>query len=452
MIIENNKINESKIINDNYSPESEAHLENTDENIENYNQISVEEDPEIEEIIESSTVYNYLKKLQYNYNKYNKYNCQIKNKSNYKSYTQILDKIIKLKLDFQYSDIGYYNKELFNPKYKLNDKTLFELLDNKLKINKYMGDKNKFGYFLYYLDDRYIEALYSIIDSVNLFNYSQIKDFIDCKYPREFIRSLNAKSNDLTLEYYINVNIFFEKYKVIQYPRIIFPLGKFKKSEGSLKNEVKIDGAFLVDKPFSILNSDFPFIFQLFLEYNGSNKMYKIDKEDYDIHGKSFLKNDLCLLEIRTKFPDIDDKKNFTDALWKMLNKMIIFEQLFTYLGVKYDRIRLIIFYDLIQIKNYIKIIKNTLKKFGKKYWALNYLDKIYMQAIYINSSYFFESLKTTSDKIKNLEETLKILKEKEDLNKNLNQIIIRQNEKIKQLSLEINKVKKEMNAIANKK
>ena len=293
-----------------------------------------------------------MKRLQYNYYKYNsEYKC----KNNYESYTPILDKIIKLKLDFKYKDVGYYSKELFNPNYKLNDITLLELIDKKLKINKYMGDKNKFGYFLYELDGRYIEALYSIIDSLNLFNYSKIKDIKNYEYPIEFIGNLNIKSKHLTLEYYINVKIFFEKYKVIQYPRIIFPLGKFKKSEEYLKNEVEIDGAFLVAEPFSIIDSDFPFIFQQFLAYTGSNKMFNIYNENYDINGKIFLKNDLCLLEIKTRFPERVGNDSFDNIIWKMLNKMIIFEQLFRYLGVKYDRISLILFYDLVQKKIIIK-------------------------------------------------------------------------------------------------
>ena len=417
----NNKINENQNVIHNHSHESELYLENKEENIENNNQISIQDVPGFDKIIESNTVYNYLKRLQYNYYKYNsEYKC----KNNYESYTPILDKIIKLKLDFKYKDVGYYSKELFNPNYKLNDITLLELIDKKLKINKCMGDKNKFGYFLYELDGRYIEALYSIIDSLNLFNYSKIKDIKNYEYPIEFIGNLNIKSKHLTLEYYINVKIFFEKYKVIQYPTIIFPLGEFNKSEESLKNEAEIDGAFLVDKPFSIINSDFPFNFQLFLEYSGSNKMFKINNEDYDINGKKFLKNDLCLLEIKTNFSKIADKDNFSDVLFGLLKKMIIFEQLFTYLGIKYDRIRLILFHDFIKKKNCIKIIRNTLKKFGKQYRTLSYLDKIYMQVIYINSSYLVESLISNSDRIKNLEEALKILIEKENIIKKLNQPI----------------------------
>ena len=438
-IIENNKKDESQNMVDNFSHESESQLEKNleensqskKENIENTSQFQKQDDSKIEKIIEENTVLNYLKGMQRYYRKNNYHKKHIKN---YESFTPILDKIIKTKLNFQYKDVAYYDKQNFKPDYKLNDKTLLELINYKLNVNEYMGNKNEFGYFCYHLDGLYIESLYSIINSVDLYNYCQIKNLVDdFNNPSEFIQNLYVKSRAMTLEYYINVNIFFEKYNVIQYPRIIFPLGKFKKSEEYLKNEVEIDGAFLVAEPFSIIDSDFPFIFQQFLAYTGSNKMFNIYNENYDINGKTFLKNDLCLLEIKTRFPERVGNDSFDNIIWKMLNKMIIFEQLFTYLGVKYDRIRLILFYDLIQKKNYHNIIRNILNEFGKEYWDLNYLSKIYIQVIYINSSYFVESLKTNSDKIKNLEETLKISSKKD-------KTILEQNDKIIQLQEENNK------------
>ena len=50
------------------------------------------------------------------------------------------------------------------------------------------------------------------------------------------------------------------------------------------------------------------------------------------------------------------------------------------------------------------------------------------MQVIYINSSYLVESLISNSDRIKNLEEALKILIEKENIIKKLNQTILQRN------------------------
>ncbi len=119
---------------------------------------------------------------------------------------------------------------------------------------------------------------------------------------------------------------------MITYPRIIFPLDELKTLKKELKNEIEINGPFLINEPFTINNIDL------------------------DINGKSFEKNDLCLLEIKTKFPEKNqnslNEPTFPKLLKIMLNKMIIFEQLFTSLGVKYNRIRLFFFYDLIKKTN----------------------------------------------------------------------------------------------------
>ena len=62
-----------------------------------------------------------------------------------------------------------------------------------------------------------------------------------------------------------------------------------------------------------------------------------------------FLKGDLCLIEIKTHFPPHKINKYQTEKVFKeiiddLLNKMIIFEQLFKELNLKYERIRLILF------------------------------------------------------------------------------------------------------------
>ncbi len=76
-----------------------------------------------------------------------------------------------------------------------------------------MGNKNEYGYFCYFFKNYDIEALYSTINSIYLYNYSQIKGLIDdYEKPNEFIQKLYIKSRAMTLEYYINVTIFIEKY------------------------------------------------------------------------------------------------------------------------------------------------------------------------------------------------------------------------------------------------
>ena len=70
------------------------------------------------------------------------------------------------------------------------------------------------GYFCYYIDNCPIEALYSTINPVYLYNYSEVKDLIDDYYkPNELIQNIFIKSRAMTLEYYINSTIFIEKYR-----------------------------------------------------------------------------------------------------------------------------------------------------------------------------------------------------------------------------------------------
>ena len=429
--MEDNKMNEIKNIIEKKSKYSELHKENKLEKDEEFkNEIvetklfDIKNTSDIEIITTGNTVLNYLKSIF------------SKNKKEY--YLPILKKKIVRKTNFQLNEIGYYEKSRFNPKYKLNDKILSELIDKKLKLNEFMGDKNEYGYFCYYIDNCPIEALYSTINPVYLYNYSEVKDLIDDYYkPNELIQNIFIKSRAMTLEYYINSTIFIEKYGAKPYPRIIFPLDPSKKLPKYLSNEVEIDGAFFISEPFSMNDIDLPFAFQQFLSYTGSNKIFSINNESYDINGKYFEKGDLCLIEIKTKFPEKEipnqssNELTFPEVLDKMLDKMIIFEQLFKTLGVKYERIRLILFYDLIKKKSYVNVITRALEKFGDKYYYLDYLDKIYIQVIYINSSYFIETLRSNRDIIKNLKETIKIIND--DINY-LNKKVETQNEIIKQL------------------
>ena len=333
------------------------------------------------------------------------------------SYIPILNEKIKKNKKFTFNDVGYYNENYFDLKYKIIDKTLSILINDKLCLDTKMGDKRKYGYFYYNYENYNLEALYSTINPVDLFSYCQIKDLIDdYKSPKIKVQNLYTKSRAMTLEYYINISVFFEKYNVKPYPRIIFPLGKSIRRK-DLLNEVELDGAFLVEKKFSIKDNDFPFIFQNFLSCNGSKNIYKLNFTT-NFNGGVFEENDLCLLEIKTKFPENLKYRNnettfptFPEVIENMLNKMIIFEQLFKFLGVNYKRIRLILFYDLVKTTNYAKVIQTTLKKFLDNNQEISYLDKINFQVIYMNASYFVESLRTNAEVIKNIKAELNNLK-----------------------------------------
>ena len=108
---------------------------------------------------------------------------------------------------------------------------------------------------------------------------------------------------------------------------------------------------------------------------------------------------------------------------------MIIYEKLFQELQFKYNRIRVILFYDVVKKCNYEKTLERALKNFSGKNNNLNYLDKIYLQIIYMDSSYFAESLKSFEDKIDNMEYRINELKlnltEEKNKRKNLEDIIL---------------------------
>ena len=391
-------------------------INSEDKKIGDGNKINIE----IETIIKPNTVYEYLKNQYYQYHNY-KFIPHLK-------YIYNNNKLKK----FNFSDIGYYNKNIFDSLHKINDKTLDDLISEKLIFDKEMGDLKDYGLFCYHLYGYIIEALYSIINPVYLFSYCQIKDLIDdYTNPNEKIQKLYIKSRAMALEYYINISIFYNKYKLRPLPRIIYPLSnKYVESKyPELLNEIEIDGSFFVENDFSIEDQDFPFVFQKFFSISLSNKIYKLVDCTSKVNGKFFENQDLCILEIKTKFPEnpqyqINNDSNFIDVLEKMLAKLIIFEQLFSSLKIEYQRIRLILFYDLVKMSNYDGDIKKVFKNFIKYNKDLIYLEKIYFQVIYVDSSYFVHSLQTNEETINNLKDRVNILeKENKELNKKFDKI-----------------------------
>ena len=395
-----------------------------DNNIINYQrQNNIEINPD------QYTVFDYLK------NKYRKYKKS--------AFIPVLNDKIYSKLSFSLKDIGCYNKNLFAPLNELNDITLSELIEEKLNIQEKMENENEYGYFCYHYNKRVIEGLYSIIDRLTLYNYSnEESQGDDYCHPNIITQNLAIKRRAMTLEYFINYPVFFEKYKVKHYPRIIYPLKNENNNlDKELLNEIKIDGAFFVENAFKIEDKDFPFIFQHFLSFNNSNKLYKCNKSKFksDLSGKEFKKNDLCFLEIKTNFPETQNyEQDFPNILTKMLEKMIIFEQLFRELGVNYERIRLILFYDLIKRINFGNVIEKILEKFARDNAYLDYIDKICFQVIYVNSYYLVESLISNAEKWNIIDMEIKDIKKG----------IKKRAENISKVELENNKLQIENNKL----
>ena len=350
-----------------------------------------------------------------------------------KRYTPLsLDYILKNNISFNESDVSYvrllkYKNEDFNPDKKLNDKILENLLI-KLDPIKSIPDTQQYGYFCYNDENKTIDALYSIIDSYILYdditrvNHVENFDKIEDNIRNEYLKS-RAKS----LELFINKTVFEKKYGNKPFPRIIFPLQRVSKKfkDESFNNEIELDGCFFIEKEFKLDNNEFPFESQYFKPYiyNLGNKEIK-DKDAYE-----FLPNDLCLIEIKTHFPsnikrelyDNPKEKDFKQIINDFLDKMIVFEQLISDMNLKYNRIRLIIFYDVVKKYNYNKELENILTKYKLKEKCPNYYKKIYVQIIYMNANYFAASLKRFEDTIDIVNTKYDEVLKKLDIEKNKN-------------------------------
>ena len=342
--------------------------------------------------------------------------------------------ILKNNISFNEFDVSYvrfldYKKVKFNPNKKLNDKILANLLI-KLDLMKSIPDTQQYGYFCYNDGNKTIEALYSIIDSSILYDdITRVNKAENFYKIEENIRNEYLKSRAKSLEYFINKTVFEKKYENKPFPRIIFPLQRvfenYKFNDESFKNEIELDGCFFTEKNFNLDNNEFPFESQYFKPYiyNLGNKEIK-DKDAYE-----FLPNDLCLIEIKTHFPsnikrelyDNPKEKDFKQIINDFLDKMIVFEQLISDMNLEYNRIRLIIFYDVVKKYNYNKEFENILTKYKLKEKCPNYYKKIYVQIIYMNANYFAASLKRFEDTIDIVNTKYDEVLKKLDIEKNKN-------------------------------
>ena len=393
------------------------------------NEEQKEKSTEITEKAPNSELKNNLKTVKnYLTEEYNKY---INNQFKFK--VICLEKVLTENTDFTKNDISYVYKmkRNFDPINKINDKILGELLE-KLKLDCPVPDISKYGYFSYLNNNcKESEALYSVIDSeIMYYEITKINKIADDFYNEDDVkRSLYLKSRAKSLEYFINKTVFEKKYKTKQLPRIIFPLqwiykkdGKYEYKKYHYENELEIDGCFFVKEQFKLLDGEFPFESQFFK--SSFNDIYS-EWTDYE-NGATFLEGDVCLLEIKANLPNYIDtyENSFKGEVNNFLSKMIIFEQLFKSIGIEYKRIRLILFYDVVNKCNYQMYLSKILSSFAKKKKYIDYMDKIYFQVIYMDAGYFASSLKKFEDEIDILKYQLNDINKKyEEINKKYEEI-----------------------------
>ena len=382
------KINENNIISHNNDKINNNLIETSEKN--NNKSIDNEKEYEVNEInkkieqniisdniIISNEKENNTTKIT-NYQYFQK-QCEKYKKMNFK--VDVLENIINKQRNFKFYDISYLNnnRERYNPSEKLNDRILQDLLSS-LELEKEFINDNNYGYFCYKKEDGiYIEALYSTINNEIVYEFSDknkaIDDFL-C--PDEDIQNKYFKSRALTLEYYIDKTIFEKKYNSKVYPRILFPLQKlFITKSGEMiydkyfyEHEIEIDGAYLLNNDFDIVNKDFPFVHQYYNRYDILK--YNLNHElKYLQNNYIFKKDDLCIIEVKNQFPpktyDITtSKKDLETVVLEMLKKMYVFMQLFNKDNIieKCNSIRLILFYDVVKKKKFSIIYRKSNENF----------------------------------------------------------------------------------------
>ena len=419
----NSSNNEKKVSNNDLNPNNLEIGNNiinskANENLENKKNLVLDEN-KINNNKEEATNFTSLNELSLNLKTVKDYLEEKLHKYQQKRYdTPFLRYKLKKNKNFTANDISFLKDKTYEPDEKLNHRILKNLLE-KMELNKNMPDPSQIGYFCYINKyHQYVEALYSVIAPELIYEditkYNEPDDYNNSK---DSIKKIYVKNRAKSFEYYINKTIFVKRYKKKQYPAIIFPLKSMKYNKyfkkyiikDDYKGEIEIDGSFFIDNSFVLEEKEFPFENQQFGP-SFQKTIFGFNNINND-DGFRFNKNDMCLIEIKTNLPFNSkinnsynaNEKDFEQVINDMLYKMVTFEQLFKDIDLNYERIRLILFYDLVKKYNYESELNGILKSFRIKNKYLDYMDKVFFRIIYIDSNFFAESLKTFGDKIDNL-------------------------------------------------
>ena len=368
-------------------------------------------------------------------------------------------------LDYLIDNNGELKLEYF--RYKEDKDSLVDhLYENlkhliyKLKIGDFTDETN--GYFCYKDEstNTYIESLYSKVE-LNLlfdkitFDQNFLRD--DFMNPDK-IKTKNAfKSQTLSFEFYINFIIINEKFKMKEWPRVIYPFKSLEaftekeeeKEKEKSNNLIEVNGVILEKKGYVLTLEKKAFILDKlykFEEFTTINKQKAV--EPYIEKDINLVENEICIIEIKNQFlssinrtelsdgessyskiivPNEKQPTSFYQIVKDMIKKSKIFKQLYDFKKEKVDKIRLLLFYDIIQKENYFEDLKRAFSD------SFNQNDKsqfLYeFQCIYIKSSYLAAGLFNQDDKInflyymnKTLNESFEKMKDentklKEDLN-----------------------------------
>ena len=275
------------------------------------------------------------------------------------------------------------------------------------------------GYFAHKFFNKEFEGIYANIPNSLLYEEITKKEkFVadDFFNEKEKLADNCFKARGLSLEYYIN-DLINQNFKFIDLPRVIFCF-KPLDSNNKIKDIIELDSIFYSQNQEVLDFKSLPFI--------DDDTAKKIDSSlqfEAGLNKIEFHKNSLNLFEIKNRFPSNKDKAkdNIKVEMDSLLEKTKIFHDLYKD-RFKYEKIKILFFYDSVRKKGFNNIILNSLKDFLKKN---KYLDnKIELQIIFITTSYFAIGVKSLNDKCSYLQSQIDSLqKEISELNQNIDNI-----------------------------
>ena len=392
---------------------SNENLKNEEENISN---LGIDNNTErnennVNDINEINKINNNELIQQQQYTKYMDYFRKRKEFYNSKNIeTPILDKIIneEIQINFDLFILKEGDPAMFDQHYKNLKRIVEKIFNDKNKACEEIS-KETIGYFTHTFFSKKFEGIYATIPNDLLFeeiiNKSKLKSENFLK-KNDDISDNCFKARGLSFEYYIN-DLLIKTFRFEDLPRVIFC---FKPLDNSIdiKDIVELDSIFY-SKNKEILNiKNLPFL---------DDDIIKRNKESYSLQNKikfkfeagvkdeiTFDKNSLNLFEIKNRFPNNDpnDKRYLKTEVCSLLEKVIIFHELYKERFGSFDKVKVIFFYDSVRKEGYDNILLSKIEKFinSNKFLA----DKFEFQIIFIATSFLAFGIKSLSDRVENLE------------------------------------------------
>ena len=389
---------------------SNENLKNEEENISN---LEIDNNTQINEnkVNEINKINNKEPKQKLQYTKYMDYFRKRKEFYNQKNIeTPILDKIIneELKINFDLFILKEGYPIMFDQHYK-NLKRIVEKIfnDNNKACEEIF--KEKIGYFTHTIFGKKFEGIYATIPNDLLFEEITNKS----KFKQENFYNKNddisdncLKARGLSFEYYIN-DLIIKTFRFEDLPRVIFCFKPLDKSI-DIKDIVELDGIFY-SKNKEVLNiKDLPFLDDNIIKRNKEfySEQNKIKfKFEVGINEEIIIdKNSLNLFEIKSRFPNNDpkNKRYLKTEVGSLLEKVIIFYDLYKERFGSFDKVKVIFFYDSVRKEGYDNILLSKIDEFINSNKFLE--DKFEFQIIFIATSFLDIGIKSISDRTDLLE------------------------------------------------